>query len=75
MPTSESFQQLALRFTDPMQHHYVVIRGILLADATIAARSARSVKLQLCALCVTKPAASKLTPVPETCTGPWRHPR
>jgi hypothetical protein len=39
MPISQSFQQLALRFTDPVQHDYEVIRGILLADETIAARS------------------------------------
>src|SRR5205085_8198499 len=39
MSTSESFQQLALRFTDPVQHHYEVIRGIMLADETVAQRS------------------------------------
>ncbi len=32
MPTSESFQQLVLRFTDPVQQDYEVIRGIMLAD-------------------------------------------
>ncbi len=36
---SESFQQLAMRFTDPVQHDYEVIRGIMLADETIAYRS------------------------------------
>jgi transposase InsO family protein len=39
MPTSESFQQFALRFTDPIQHDYEVIRGIMLADESIAERS------------------------------------
>lgn len=39
MSTSESFQQLAIRFTDPVQHDYEVIRGIMLADETIAERS------------------------------------
>jgi len=39
MSTSESFQQLALRFTDPVQHHYEVTRGIMLADETVAERS------------------------------------
>lgn len=39
MPASERFQQLALRFTDPVQHDYEVIRGIFLADETVAARS------------------------------------
>jgi hypothetical protein len=39
MFTSESFQQLAMRFTDPVQHDYEVIRGVLLADETIAERS------------------------------------
>ena len=39
MPTSESFQQLALRFIDPIQHDYEVIRGVMLADETIAERS------------------------------------
>ena len=38
MFTSESFQQLAMRFTDPVQHDYEVIRGIMLADETIAER-------------------------------------
>jgi hypothetical protein len=31
---------LILRFTDPLQHGYEVIRGVLLADETIAERSA-----------------------------------
>jgi hypothetical protein len=39
MPASEHFQQLALRFTDPVQHEYEVIRGFFLADETIAERS------------------------------------
>src|SRR5690242_16440554 len=39
MSTSESFQHLALRFTDPIQHDYEVIRGIMLEDASIAERS------------------------------------
>ena len=39
MPASERFQQLALRFTDPVQHDYEVIRGIMLADETVTARS------------------------------------
>lgn len=39
MPTSESFQQLALRFIDPIQHDYEVIRGVVLADETLAERS------------------------------------
>jgi hypothetical protein len=39
MLTSEGFQQLALRFTDPVQHDYEVIRGILLTDETVAERS------------------------------------
>jgi hypothetical protein len=39
MSTLESFQQLAMRFTDPVQHDYEVIRGIMLEDETIAERS------------------------------------
>lgn len=39
MAASEPFQQLALRFTDPVQHDYEVIRGIMLADETVAERS------------------------------------
>ena len=39
MPLSEDFHQLALRFTDPVQYSYEVIRGILLADETVTARS------------------------------------
>lgn len=39
MSTLEEFQQLALRFTDPIQHDYEVIRGITLTDETIAERS------------------------------------
>ena len=33
------FQQLVLRFTDPVQHDYEVIHDIMLADATVAACS------------------------------------
>jgi hypothetical protein len=39
MLAGERFQQLALRFTDPVQHDYEVIRGIMLADETVAQRS------------------------------------
>src|SRR5262245_36869081 len=39
MATPESFQQLALRFTDAVQHAYEVIRGVLLADETVGERS------------------------------------
>jgi transposase InsO family protein/transposase len=39
MPASERFQQLALRFTDSVQHDYEVVRDIFLADETIAERS------------------------------------
>ena len=39
MPASEGIQQLAMRFTDPVQRDYEVIRGIMLADETIAERS------------------------------------
>jgi transposase len=39
MSASEDFQQFVLRFTDPIQHDYEVIRCIMLADETIAARS------------------------------------
>jgi len=39
MPALDDFHQLALRFTDPVQHDYEVIREIMLADATIAERS------------------------------------
>jgi len=39
MSASEEFQQVALRITDPIQHDYEVIRGIMLADETIAERS------------------------------------
>ena len=39
MATTEHFEQLALRFTDPLQHDYEVIRPIMLADETIAERS------------------------------------
>ncbi len=39
MPAADDFHQLALRFTDPVQHDYEVIRDIMLADATITERS------------------------------------
>jgi putative transposase len=39
MPATDDFQQLALRFSDPVQHDYEVIRDIILFDATIAERS------------------------------------
>lgn len=39
VPVSGRFQQLALRFTDPVQHDYEVIHAIMLADETVAARS------------------------------------
>ncbi|MDB5060120.1 MAG: hypothetical protein JWO59_3592, partial [Chloroflexi bacterium] len=35
----EDFQQLALRFTDPIQHDYEVIRDIVLHDETVRVRS------------------------------------
>lgn len=39
MPMSEDFHQLALRFRDPIQHDYEVIRPVMLADEPIAVRS------------------------------------
>jgi transposase InsO family protein len=39
MPAPDDFQQLALRFTDPIQHDYEVIRPLMLVDETVAARS------------------------------------
>jgi hypothetical protein len=39
MEASEDFQQLALRFTDPIQFDYEVIREVVLADETILQRS------------------------------------
>lgn len=39
MEASEDFQQLALRFTDPIQFDYEVIREVVLADETIQQRS------------------------------------
>jgi transposase InsO family protein len=39
MSVPEDFAQLALRFTDPVQYRYEVIRNIMLADVTIAERS------------------------------------
>lgn len=39
MEASEDFHQLALRFTDPIQQDYEVIRPIMLADETVRERS------------------------------------
>lgn len=39
MSTSESFENLARRFTDPVQHDYEVIRGVMLEDESITERS------------------------------------
>jgi hypothetical protein len=39
MSTSESFEHLARRLTDPIQHDYEVIRGVMLEDESIAERS------------------------------------
>jgi hypothetical protein len=39
MPPAEEFAQLRLKFIDPIQHEYEVIRPIVLFDATIAERS------------------------------------
>jgi hypothetical protein len=39
MAASEAFNQKALRFTDPVQYSYEAIRGIVLTDETITARS------------------------------------
>lgn len=39
MPSSEEFAQLRLRFIDPIQHEYEVIRPIVLFSETITARS------------------------------------
>ncbi len=39
MLVSERFQQLALRFTDPLQFWYEVVRGPVVEDQTIAERS------------------------------------
>jgi len=36
---ADDFQQVALRFSDPIQHDDEVIRDIMLADATVAERS------------------------------------
>jgi hypothetical protein len=38
MSASDTFQQLILRFTDPIQCDFEVIRGITLADETIIER-------------------------------------
>ncbi len=35
---SEDFQPLALRFRDPIQHDYEVIRDIVLHDETVRGR-------------------------------------
>jgi transposase InsO family protein/transposase len=39
MPPTEDFGQLRLKFTDPVQHHYEVIRPIVLFSETISERS------------------------------------
>jgi hypothetical protein len=39
MTPAEEFGQLRLKFTDPVQHHYEVIRPIVLFSETISARS------------------------------------
>ena len=39
MPPAEDFGQLRLRFTDPVQHNYEVIRPIVLFSETISERS------------------------------------
>lgn len=39
MNSSEDFQQLRLRFTDPLQHDYEVIRPIVLFAASVSERS------------------------------------
>jgi putative transposase len=42
MALPDTFEQLALRFTDPVQHSYEVIREVVLEDETIAERSRRT---------------------------------
>src|SRR5437764_8965745 len=44
MPTADpdDFHQLALRFIDPFQHDYEVIRGVVLFDQTLAERAAQT---------------------------------
>jgi hypothetical protein len=39
MPASEEFAQLRLRFIDPIQHDYEVIRPIILFAQPVAERS------------------------------------
>ena len=39
MIRTEDFGQLRLKFTDPIQHHYEVIRPIVLYSETITERS------------------------------------
>jgi hypothetical protein len=39
MTPAEDFGQLRLKFTDPVQHHYEVIRPIVLYSETISERS------------------------------------
>lgn len=39
MQPQDDFHQLALRFTDPVQHDYEVIRPLMLFEDTISARS------------------------------------
>lgn len=39
MTPTEEFAQLRLKFTDPIQHHYEVIRPIVLFDETVSQRS------------------------------------
>ena len=39
METTEDFAQMRLRFTDPIQHDYEVIRPIVLFDRSVAERS------------------------------------
>ena len=39
MTPTEEFGQLRLKFTDPVQHHYEVIRPIVLFSETISERS------------------------------------
>ncbi len=39
MTPSEEFGQLRLKFTDPVQHHYEVIRPIVLFSESISERS------------------------------------
>ena len=43
MTPAENFGQLRLKFTDPVQHHYEVIRPIILFSETISERSRQTV--------------------------------